>query len=247
MNVSKKKVVIINYTGTVGKTTIAANLLSPRMDGAPIYAIESINETAEELGLDVQKLRGSKFRELFKKLMMEEQAIIDVGASNVEAFIANLEDFEEAHDEIDYYIVPVTSGTKEQKETVSMIGSLAAMGIPANKIRLVFNRVKSDVETEFSILVSYQERTQLCWANPKCAIFETELFDALSVKRISLNTLMADESDYKAMLKDKSATMKDREFWSDMYGLKLLARGVNRKLDSVFQELFSEEATHEPA
>ncbi|PYD23842.1 plasmid stability protein StbB, partial [Pseudomonas syringae pv. pisi] len=27
------KVVIINYTGTVGKTTIAANLLSPRMDG----------------------------------------------------------------------------------------------------------------------------------------------------------------------------------------------------------------------
>lgn len=236
------KVVIINYTGTVGKTTIAANLLSPRMDGAPIYAIESINETAENLGLDVEKLRGNKFRELFKRLMLEDQAIIDVGASNVEDFMANLESFEEAHDEIDYYVIPITSGTKEQKETVSMIGTLAAMGIPASKIRLVFNRVKRDVNTEFSIIISYHDRTQLFWINPQCSIFETELFDALSVKRISLNALMADDTDYKAMLKDKSASIQDRELWSDMYGLKLLAKGVNRKLDLVFTELFREEA-----
>ncbi|KPB11627.1 StbB family protein [Pseudomonas savastanoi] len=236
------RVVIINYTGTVGKTTIAANLLSPRMDGAPIYAIESINETAENLGLDVEKLRGNKFRELFKRLMLEDQAIIDVGASNVEDFMANLESFEEAHDEIDYYVIPITSGTKEQKETVSMIGTLAAMGIPASKIRLVFNRVKRDVNTEFSIIISYHDRTQLFWINPQCSIFETELFDALSVKRISLNALMADDTDYKAMLKDKSASIQDRELWSDMYGLKLLAKGVNRKLDVVFTELFREEA-----
>ncbi|KPB84095.1 Stability/partitioning determinant [Pseudomonas syringae pv. maculicola] len=235
------KVVIINYTGTVGKTTIAANLLSPRMDGAPIYAIESINETAENLGLDVEKLRGNKFRELFKRLMLEDQAIIDVGASNVEDFMANLESFEEAHDEIDYYVIPITSGTKEQKETVSMIGMLAAMGIPASKIRLVFNRVKRDVNTEFSIIISYHDRTQLFWINPQCSIFETELFDALSVKRISLNALMADDTDYKAMLKDKSASIQDRELWSDMYGLKLLAKGVNRKLDVVFTELFRED------
>nr|UVN17958.1 hypothetical protein pPsy0479a_00126 [Pseudomonas syringae] len=83
----QKKVVVINYTGTVGKTTISANLLWPRMGGAPLYAIESINETAENLGLDVEKLRGDAFRELFKRLMLEDQAIIDVGASNVEDFI----------------------------------------------------------------------------------------------------------------------------------------------------------------
>ncbi|AXH60443.1 plasmid stability protein StbB (plasmid) [Pseudomonas amygdali pv. lachrymans] len=236
------KVVIINYTGTVGKTTIAANLLSPRMDGAPIYAIESINETAENLGMDVEKLRGNKFRELFQKLMLEDNAIIDVGASNVEDFMSNLEGFEEAHDEIDYYVVPVTSGTKEQTETATLIGTLAAMGIPAHKIRLVFNRVKSDVGSEFSIIISYHDRTQSFWINTQCSIFETELFDALSVKRISLNALMADETDYKTLLKDKSASMEDREVWSDFYGLKLLAKGVNRKLDVVFTELFREEA-----
>uniref|UniRef100_A0A1A9VZG1 Uncharacterized protein n=1 Tax=Glossina brevipalpis TaxID=37001 RepID=A0A1A9VZG1_9MUSC len=58
------KVAILNYTGTVGKTTIAAHLLSPRMNNAPIFSIKSINETAEGLGIDVEKMNGSKFREL---------------------------------------------------------------------------------------------------------------------------------------------------------------------------------------
>ncbi|PAB30444.1 StbB family protein [Pseudomonas savastanoi] len=232
------KVVIINYTGTVGKTTIAANLLSPRMDGAPIYAIESINETAENLGLDVEKLRGNKFRELFKRLMLEDNAIIDVGASNVEDFMSNLEGFEEAHEEIDYYIVPVTSGTKEQKETVSMIGSLASMGVPSDKIRVVFNRVKRDVQAEFPIITAYHERASAFRINYQCAIFESELFDALSINRLSMKSLMEDETDYKTLLKDKDASVQDRNRWSDMYGLKLLCKGVNRKLDSVFAELF---------
>ncbi|KPW75336.1 Stability protein [Pseudomonas cannabina] len=232
------KVVIINYTGTVGKTTIAANLLSPRMDGAPIYAIESINETAENLGLDVEKLRGNKFRELFKRLMLEDNAIIDVGASNVEDFMSNLEGFEEAHEEIDYYIVPVTSGTKEQKETVSMIGSLASMGVPSDKIRVVFNRVKRDVQAEFPIITAYHERASAFRINYQCAIFESELFDALSINRLSMKSLMEDETDYKTLLKDKNASVQDRNRWSDMYGLKLLCKGVNRKLDSVFAELF---------
>ena len=235
------KVVIINYTGTVGKTTIAANLLSPRMGGAPIYAIESINETAENLGLDVEQLRGNKFRELFKRLMLEDQAIIDVGASNVEDFMANLEGFEEAHEEIDYYIVPVTSGTKEQKETVSMIGSLSSMGVPAEKIRVVFNRVKRDVESEFPIIAAYHDRASAFVLNFQCAIFESELFDALSINRLTLQALMDDDTDYKTLLKNKEASAQDRDHWSDMYGLKLLCKGVNRKLDQVYTELFEEE------
>ncbi|NJP03498.1 plasmid stability protein StbB [Pseudomonas sp. hsmgli-8] len=235
------KVVVINYTGTVGKTTIAANLLSPRMDGAPIYAIESINETAENLGLDVEKLRGNKFRELFKRLMLEDQAIIDVGASNVEDFMANLEEFEEAHEEVDYYVVPVTSGTKEQKETVSMIGSLAALGVPAEKIRVVFNRVKKEVESEFPIISAYHQQASAFTLNPECAVFESELFDALSINRMSMQSLMDDDTDYKTLLKNKEASVKERNRWSDMYGLKLLCKGVNRKLDHVFVELFDQQ------
>ncbi len=233
------KVAVMNYTGTVGKTTVAVHMLSPRMNGAPIYAIESINESAEGLGLDVEKMRGNKFRELLKKIVMEDDAIIDVGASNVEDFMVNLESFEEAHEEIDFYIIPVTSGTKEQKETVAMIKSLAAIGVPPEKIRVIFNRVERDVMTEFSIMVNYHKIAQNFSLNTECAVYETELFDALSLKGLSLEGLMADETDYKELLKNKEADPKERARWSDMYGLKLLCKGVNRKLDAVYNTLFA--------
>lgn len=235
------KVVAINYTGTVGKTTIVANVLSPRMIGAPIYAIESINETAETLGLDVEKLRGNKFRELFKKLILEDDAIVDVGASNVEDFMKNLEVFSEAHEEIDFYVVPVTSGTKEQKETLAMISSLAAIGVPAEKIRIVFNRVEREVEAEFPIIIGYYLQNRSFWLNTDCAIFETELFDALAIKRLPMQSLLEDQTDYKALLKNKEASASDRNNWSDMFGLKLLAKGVNKSLDHVFAELIGGE------
>lgn len=235
------KLVVINYTGTVGKTTITANLLSPRMPDAQIYAIESINETAETLGLDVEKLRGNKFRELFKRLILDDDAIVDVGASNVEDFMSNLESFQEAHEEIDLYVVPVTSGTKEQKETLAMISSLTAIGVPAAKIRVVFNRVERDVESEFPIVIGYYRQNRSFWLNTNCAIFETELFDALAIKRLPMQSILADATDYKALLKNKEACISDRNNWSDMFGLKLLAKGVNKSLDHVFSELLEGE------
>lgn len=231
------KVAILNYTGTVGKTTIAAHLLSPRLNNAPIFAVETINETAEGLGVDVNKIRGEKFRELFTKLLKLDDAIIDVGASNVEAFLDGVVKFEDSHMEIDYFIVPVTPGTKEQKETISLIGTLADMGIGPEKIRVVFNRVDADVNEEFPYVVAYAKKEKTCLANPEAAIFENELFDALGVKKLTLGALLADETDYKALLRKPDASEKDRNNWAELHGLKLLARGVNRNLDTVFAVL----------
>lgn len=233
------KVAVLNFTGTVGKTTVAAHLLFPRMPEAQIFAVESINETADGIGLDVEKMRGDMFRELLQRIMLEDSTIIDVGASNVESFMVHLEEFEGAHEEIDFYIVPVTGGTKEQIESVRMIESLAAIGIAPSKIKVLFNRVHRDVEIEFPIIQNFFVKTKMFSLNNKCAIYETELFDALSMRGISLQGLMADDNDYKTLLKDKSANADDRERWSDMYGLKLLCKGVNRKLDVVYEELFS--------
>jgi len=57
-----------------------------------------------------------------------------------------------------------------------------------------------------------------------------------------MQALMEDETDYKQLLKNKEASPEDRNRWSDMYGLRALCRGVNRKLDAVFAELFDKEA-----
>lgn len=232
------KVATLNYTGTVGKTTVAAHLLAPRMNNAPIYAIESINETAEGLGVDVEKMTGDKFRELFKKLMLEDDAVIDIGASNIEDFMNNMIKFDDSHEEFDYFVIPVTSGTKEQKETIQMLQALSSIGIPSDKVRVVFNRVESDVEDEFKFIIAHHKKEKTFTLNTECAIFENEIFDALSVKGLTVDALLADETDYKSLLKNKEASAKDRNNWADMFGLKSLAKGVKRNLDDVYENLF---------
>lgn len=233
------KVAILNYTGTVGKTTIAAHLLSPRMNNASVFAIESINETAEGLGIDVEKMKGNKFQELFKRIMLEDNAIIDIGASNIENFMSNMMKYDDSHEEIDYYIVPVTPGTKEQKETIVMIDSLSSIGIPKEKIRVIFNRVDTDVDEEFKFVIIHYKKEQNFTLNKKCTIYENELFDALSIKGITVDALLSDPIDYKSLLKDnKDASESERNTWSDLFVLKSLAKGVKRNLDSVYNNLF---------
>ncbi|WP_340621870.1 StbB family protein [Xenorhabdus siamensis] len=233
------KVAILNYTGTVGKTTVAAHLLSPRMNNAPIFAIESINETAEGLGVDVEKMNGNKFRDLFKKIMLEDDAIIDVGASNIEDFMNNMIKFDDSHEEFDFFVIPVTSGTKEQKETILMLDTLASIGIPQEKIKIVFNRVDCDVDEEFPFILARHKKEKSFTLNKECAIFENELFDALSIKGLTVDALLSDTTDYKSLLKNnKDASTKERNTWADMFGLKSLAKGVKRNLDDVYINLF---------
>ena len=233
------KVAIVNNPGTVGKTTIAAHLLAPRIPGASIIAIEDVNQTVANLGLQVDRMEGDAFRAMFKKLMLLDDAIIDVGASNIRLFLQGMVKFDESHEEFDYFVVPLTSGTKEQIETIGMIGTLADFGIPAEKIRLVFNRVNKDVEEEFGHVFRHVAKERNAIANPAAAIYESELFSALAVKKLTIEALIADQTDYKGLLRDnRDASDKDRNYWGDMFGLRSLARSVQRNLDAVFVVLF---------
>ena len=51
------KIAVINFSGNVGKTTIARHLLMPRIEGAELIAVESLNAD-EGQG---QSLRGRQF------------------------------------------------------------------------------------------------------------------------------------------------------------------------------------------
>jgi len=60
------KVAVLNYSGSVGKTIVASHLLAPRMNHALIFAVETTNETAADLGLNIDQLRGEQFGKLFR-------------------------------------------------------------------------------------------------------------------------------------------------------------------------------------
>jgi ABC-type protease/lipase transport system fused ATPase/permease subunit len=72
------KIAVLNFSGNVGKSTIARHLLSPRMPDASIVSVESINaDSATE-----KTIRGTDFGQLQQDLQLEEKVIVDVGASS---------------------------------------------------------------------------------------------------------------------------------------------------------------------
>ncbi|CAB3909989.1 plasmid stability protein StbB [Achromobacter xylosoxidans] len=233
------KIATVNYSGSVGKTVTTSHLLAPRIPDAEIIAVESTNESAADLGLDVEQMRGGQFGRLFRKLLMAEAAIVDVGASNIEDFLAELVKYDQAHLEIDYYVLPVVSSGKAQRETIKTIQALSEMGVPADRVRVLFNRVDSDVREEFAAIFGYARKSGDFQANPEAAIFENEVFDLLANKRTTIKEILADPRDYRQEL--RQADRDDAKLvshLSDMHALQSLARPVDRQLDKAFGALF---------
>ena len=197
------KIAVMNFSGNVGKTTVAGHLLKPRMGDAPIFSIESLNVDAAADGLDVEKLRGKKFGELQEQLMRLDAAIVDMGASNVEDFLKMMQQYAGSHEEFDYFVIPVVKERKQQADTVNTILALASFGVPCTKIRLVFNKVEVDEtpEDEFAPLFGLAARDSNFVLNPDAIIYSNEVFEKLKSVGRSLGEITTDTTDYRAKLR----------------------------------------------
>lgn len=233
------KVAVINFSGNVGKTTVAGHLLKPRMKNAPIFSIESINSGADADGLEVEKMKGKKFGELVDEIMPLDTAIIDVGASNVEDFLKLMQQYAGSHEEFDYFVVPVVKEKKVQADTVNTIRSLQKLGIEKKKIRLVFNKAEIDesVTDEFSALFGLAELEKSFVIKSEAVIYSNEVFDRLKTVGKSLGDITADQTDYRARLRE-TKDEDEKELCVRMVALKRLAITANQNLDDVYKALF---------
>lgn len=234
------KVAVINFSGNVGKTTVAAHLLKPRMDDAPIYSIESLNVDASGNGLEVEKLRGQKFGELQDHLMNLDSAIVDVGASNVEEFLKRMQQYAGSHEEFDYFLIPVVKESKQQADTINTIRALAGIGIPRTKIRTVFNKLDTNetVAEEFPALFGLVKSEKSFTLNPDAVVYTNEVFERLKSVGKSLGQVTADPVDYRAKLRETSDP-EEKENCVRMVALKRLAITANKNLDDAFKAAFA--------
>lgn len=233
------RVAVINFSGNVGKTTIAAHLLKPRMGDARVFSIESLNIDAAHDGLAVEKMKGKQFGQLQEELMTLQNAIVDIGASNVEDFLKLMLQFHGSHEEFDYFVVPTVSERKQQADTVNTIRALAIAGIPKSKIRLVFNKVQIDetVDDKFQALFGLEKLEKSFVLNRDAVVYENEVFARLREIGKTLGEIRDDATDYRAQLR----TMTDegqREDCVRMISMQRLAVTANRNLDAVFPILF---------
>jgi len=229
------KAVVINYSGNVGKTTVARHLLSPRMKNAPVIAVESINSD----GTEDETIRGKHFAELLESLAILEDAVVDVGASNVEDFVSLMGRYQGSHEDFDCFIVPSVAKHKQQSDTISTIEALAELGVPPKHIRLVFNMVESDEKPEklFAGLISYHADHQNFTLNPKAVIHMNELYGSLKNSEKTISDILNDPEDFKEKLK-KATTSDEKVSLARKIAAKRLAAGVTEELDAVFKTLF---------
>ena len=229
------KVAVLNFSGNVGKTTVAGQMLKPRMSDAPIFSVESLNIDATGDGIDVEKMRGKRFRELQARLLPLESAIVDVGASNVEDFLKMMQQVSDSHEEFDLYIVPVVKEKKQQGDTLNTIRALANLGIPGEKIRILFNKLDVDelVTEEFASIIGMASAEKTCVANTAAVIYLNEVYDLVKPLGKTIDELAKDPVDYRARLRELTDS-GEREECVNMVGIKGLAKTANKNLDDAF-------------
>lgn len=234
------RIAVVNFSGSVGKTVVTSHLLAPRIPEAEIIAVESTNESAADLGLDVDQLRGAHFGKLFRKLLTARAAIVDVGASNIEDFLAELNKYDQAQAEIDCFVLPVVPTGKAQRETIKTIEALSRAGVTPERIRVLFNRVDVSALDEFAPIFAYAQLSRAFQANPQAQILESEVFDLLANRRLTIEAIVADQTDYRAKVRETDPDDDDEiDRLSDLAALQSLARPVHRQLDQTFNALFA--------
>jgi len=230
------KIAVINFSGNVGKSTVARHLLAPRMSNATVIPVESINSD----GTQDEAIKGKQFGELQEALMLMDDAVVDIGASNVEDFINLMKQYKGSHEDFDYFVIPTVPKNKQMRDTISTIDALADIGVPAKKIRLVFNMVEIDESQEraFAGLFEYHAAAKNFTLRPEAVIHVNDIYGKLKgADQQSIKSILDDPTDYKEKIK----TAKDAEeklHFAQMVGIKRLAAGVVEELDAVFKTLF---------
>lgn len=206
-----KRVVVLNTSGNVGKTTISIHLLSAFRPDAKYISVENFNnsEARDVASLQIEELQASQFRDIYRQLMMEDDVIVDVGASNVEKFMEELTKYRTAINQFDMIVIPTVPDSKQQKDTIETIQWLNKLGVPGAKIRVVFNQYQGGAKLRdtYQHIIGFSlddGAAQVAWL-PHVVVEHNEIFEYVKSSGKTIRELQADTTDWGAALKDAKA------------------------------------------
>ncbi|KQW36836.1 StbB family protein [Rhizobacter sp. Root404] len=228
------KIAVINFSGNVGKSTIARHLLLPRIEGAELIAVESLNAD-ENQG---QALRGRQFGELQEYLQTVDNVVVDIGASNVEDLLGLMHRYHGSHEDFDCFVVPTVPALKQQQDTIATLVELSGLGVPPSRLKLVFNMVEDDDDAarSFSQLLTFVGQQLLAEANLACKLGRNEIYGRVKGSGADLSALIQDKTDYKALIVKAQGTA-DKLALAQRLATRRLASGVIPELDACFAAL----------
>lgn len=224
----------INLSGNTGKTTLASMLrhFNPEKK---VISIESINDGID----DAEAYRGEQYGTVIEDVMMSDQGVIvDVGSSNVERFIAAMQQYRGTHAEFDYFFVPAVREVKQLKDTVATIIALRGIGVPAKKIKVVFNRLQpyEKVEDIFSPLIDMYEQEKAFDLRIGARIEENDVYQKMKELGTDLSTVLNDDTDWVAQRR-AAQTVDEKYHAVTMMSLKGLAESAEINLKECYKNL----------
>jgi hypothetical protein len=228
------KIAVISFSGNVGKSTIARHLLVPRIPGARLVSIESIN--ASDATEDI--IRGREFDVLQEYLQVAEDVVVDIGASNVEDLLSLMSRYSGSHLDFDYFVVPTVPALKQQQDTIATLLALARLGVPPEAVRLVFNMLdeQREFEREFKPLLAFLDSSPLARSSKACRLYINEVYGLVNEAGAELSALAHDTTNFKALIAE-TADSAERLALARRLGTHRLAKDVLPTLDACFDAL----------
>jgi len=211
------------------------------MKGAKVISVESLNIDGAADGISVERMRGAKFGDIQREILMHDgPVIVDVGASNVEAFMKAMQQFAGSHQDFDMFIVPTWKEKKAQGDTVNTIKALSALGIEASRIHLLINKLDVDesAEDELPALFGFHDAEGIFTLNPMAVVYGNEVFERIKGLGKTLTDVAGDTTDYRAAFR-AAQNDDDKENCIRMLQITQLAGTAQQNLDAVFSALFT--------
>lgn len=226
---------VLNSSGNVGKTTITRELIYPFIENPKIMEIETVNSSSEHFsGLNVEKITDfSNFEDIYLKILETDNLILDVGASNLSAFMEKLNEFAGVETLFDYFVIPTVVGDKVATDTARTILYLKSIGIENDKIKVVFNN--ADKIEDFNILFLQEDKIGYKF-DKDLFIPKSKLFTELGLLRCTINDIYnSDVDSYKQAILNAPQSEKLRLIKTDL--ANRMAVAMLPKLKFVFEKL----------
>ncbi len=225
-------IAVVNNSGNVGKSTICDILLKPRLEGAQVVKVETINSD----GTNDEKISAEQFEDVLNKMDEHDCSIIDVGSSNIENFLLKMQEFKSSHEDIDYFLVPVTPSNKQQVDSATTIQNLMTLGIEPERVKVVFNMAnkKLTVTKEYAEFLSGIPSGISLSEYP--VVFESTVFDLLAKINRPFLDVLNDKRDYRSLIR-QSESKEERSILSFERSAHRLVNGFNDELDQAFYAL----------
>lgn len=204
---SDKVIAVVNYSGNVGKSTIAVEVLASHFPEVEVLSIESINDGADGSAVVV---RSSQGRDVLRSIALGGQYIIDVGSGDLGQFLAVLKNEGGHGEDIDCWVVPTTIDAKVMKDTNRTIRDLRELGVDGAQIKVVLNRLPAvnalTDESQFKAL----KKTYGVEIVP-AALKESDIYAIVRGSGKTIRDWAGDQQDYKSAARNPELSDEDRE------------------------------------